>query len=131
MRPRRGRPPIRLRRNLLALGLTGLTGLTVACTGSPSPSASAPGSVSASASAEGSVGIGEVIPAPGSDSRVFEPYPAAIVVGIDPGHGGCLDWGVPSDEDRHLSWDELLARLARAIRKVRRVTGARRVALLG
>jgi polyhydroxyalkanoate synthase len=43
----------------------------------------------------------------------------------------CLDWGVPSDEDRYLSWDEVLARLARAIRKVRRATGAGRVALLG
>jgi polyhydroxyalkanoate synthase len=43
----------------------------------------------------------------------------------------CLDWGVPEDEDRYLSWDDVLARLARAVRKVRRETGAPRVGLLG
>ena len=30
-------------------------------------------------------------PAPGSDSTVYRPNPGAIVVAIDPGHGGCLD----------------------------------------
>lgn len=43
----------------------------------------------------------------------------------------CLDWGVPQDEDRFLSWDDVLARLARAVRKVRRETGATKVGLLG
>lgn len=43
----------------------------------------------------------------------------------------CLDWGVPEDEDRFLSWDDVVARLARAIRAVRRETGAERVGLLG
>jgi N-acetylmuramoyl-L-alanine amidase len=60
----------------------------------PSPSA-AEASVAASASAVPSPGIGEVVPAPGSSSAVYEPNPGAIVVAIDPGHGGCLDWGVP------------------------------------
>ncbi len=43
----------------------------------------------------------------------------------------CLDWGVPNDEDRHLDWDGVVARLSRALRVVRRTTGAERVALLG
>lgn len=42
-----------------------------------------------------------------------------------------LDWGTPEAEDRYLSWDDVLARLARAVRRVRRVTGAPRVGLLG
>ncbi len=43
----------------------------------------------------------------------------------------CLDWGVPEDEDRHLSWDDVVARLGRAVKKVLRETGAERVSLLG
>jgi polyhydroxyalkanoate synthase subunit PhaC len=43
----------------------------------------------------------------------------------------CLDWGVPEDEDRHLDWDGVLARLARALRRARRVASARRLGLLG
>ncbi len=43
----------------------------------------------------------------------------------------CLDWGIPEDEDRHLGWDDVLARLARAVRHVKRATGAARVNLLG
>jgi len=43
----------------------------------------------------------------------------------------CLDWGVPRDEDRYLSWDRVLERLARAERRVRRATGARRTSVLG
>lgn len=43
----------------------------------------------------------------------------------------CLDWGVPNDEDRYVTWDRILKRLGRAIRKVKRDTGAERVALLG
>ena len=38
--------------------------------------------------------------APGSDSTVYAPNPAAIVVAIDAGHGGCLDWGVPDPSER-------------------------------
>ena len=43
----------------------------------------------------------------------------------------CLDWGVPEDEDRHLTWDDVVARLSRAARVVRRATGAPKIGLLG
>lgn len=43
----------------------------------------------------------------------------------------CLDWGIPNDEDRYLTWDDVLARLHRMIRRVKRETGAPKVALLG
>src|SRR6185436_12880084 len=43
---------------------------------------------------------GAVEPAPGSGSMVYEPNPRAIVVAIDAGHGGCLDWGVPDPSRR-------------------------------
>lgn len=43
----------------------------------------------------------------------------------------CLDWGVPAPEDRYLDWEAVLARLARAARRVRRETGAPRIGLLG
>ena len=43
----------------------------------------------------------------------------------------CLDWGVPGDEDRWLEWDDVVARLSRAIRVVARVAGASGVSLLG
>ncbi|MHB8878639.1 MAG: alpha/beta fold hydrolase, partial [Myxococcaceae bacterium] len=43
----------------------------------------------------------------------------------------CLDWGISGDEDRYLTWEHVLARLARALRVVRRKTGARQVSLLG
>jgi N-acetylmuramoyl-L-alanine amidase len=74
-----------------------------ACGGSPSPAtslapSSAPGA-SVPPSAAPSLGGGEIVPAPGSSSEVYEPNPGAIVVAIDPGHGGCLDWGVPNPWD--------------------------------
>src|SRR4051812_45028447 len=43
----------------------------------------------------------------------------------------CLDWGAPGDEDRYFTWDDVVARLARNIRRVKRETGAEKVALLG
>jgi len=43
----------------------------------------------------------------------------------------CLDWGVPRDEDRYLTWDDVLRRLHRAVRHVRRCAGVERVGLLG
>jgi polyhydroxyalkanoate synthase len=42
-----------------------------------------------------------------------------------------LDWGIPRDEDRYLTWEEVIARLARMVRCVQRITGAPRVGLLG
>ncbi|MGA9524549.1 MAG: alpha/beta fold hydrolase [Myxococcaceae bacterium] len=43
----------------------------------------------------------------------------------------CLDWGVPEDEDRYLTWEDVLARLARMFRQVQRQTGSDRVAIVG
>jgi polyhydroxyalkanoate synthase len=53
---------------------------------------------------------------------------ALVAGGIDT---YCLDWGVPNDEDRYLGWDDLVARMERAVRRVLRVSGASRLALLG
>ena len=47
-----------------------------------------------------------IILAPGSDSAVYAPNPAAIVVAIDAGHGGCLDWGVPDPSQRGQDYAE-------------------------
>lgn len=43
----------------------------------------------------------------------------------------CLDWGIPEDEDRYLEWDDVIDRLARFVRRVKRETGAPRVGILG
>jgi len=43
----------------------------------------------------------------------------------------CLDWGIPEDEDRYFTWDMVLARLGRAVRAVKRATGAPQVGVLG
>lgn len=43
----------------------------------------------------------------------------------------CFDWGVPEDEDRYVEWDDIVARLERAVRFVQRSTGAKQVALIG
>jgi len=43
----------------------------------------------------------------------------------------CFDWGVPEDEDRYVEWDDIVARLGRAIRFVQRSTGQNQVALVG
>ncbi len=43
----------------------------------------------------------------------------------------CLDWGTARDEDRYLTWDDVIARLGRAVRFVERVAGAPQVGLLG
>lgn len=43
----------------------------------------------------------------------------------------CLDWGIPEDEDRYLTWDLLQERLGRAVRRVVRHTGAPQIGVLG
>jgi polyhydroxyalkanoate synthase len=43
----------------------------------------------------------------------------------------CLDWGTAQDEDRYLAWDDVIARLGRAVRFALRTTGAPQVGLLG
>jgi N-acetylmuramoyl-L-alanine amidase len=47
-----------------------------------------------------------VVPPPGSSSTVYAPNPGALVVAIDPGHGGCLDWGVPNPYDNQVGKSE-------------------------
>ena len=47
---------------------------------------------------------------------MFEPNPGAIVVAIDPGHGGCLDWGVPDPSERGAELAEKTLTLAIAQR---------------
>jgi N-acetylmuramoyl-L-alanine amidase len=86
----------------------------VACGGDATPSPSATGSsATASASADASQGpVGAIIPAPGSDSIVYPPNPGALVVAIDPGHGGCLDWGVPDPRQRGVRYAEKTMTLA-------------------
>ncbi len=64
----------------------------------PSPLSSEP--PSATVAPSGTPDIGAVEPAPGSDSAAYAPNPGAIVVAIDAGHGGCLDWGVPDPSQR-------------------------------
>jgi polyhydroxyalkanoate synthase len=53
---------------------------------------------------------------------------AMVRAGIDT---FCLDWGVPEDEDRYLTWEHVLGRLGRAVRVVQRTTGAPKVGILG
>jgi polyhydroxyalkanoate synthase subunit PhaC len=43
----------------------------------------------------------------------------------------CLDWGAPEAEDRYLEWDDVLVRLARAMRKVRALSGSATLSLVG
>ncbi len=43
----------------------------------------------------------------------------------------CLDWGQPEDEDRYLTWEDVLGRLGRALRKVKRFSGQSEVGALG
>lgn len=70
--------------------------------------------LSASASAEPEVGTIE--PAPGSDSSVYAANPGSIVIAIDAGHGGCLDWGVPDPSERGVELAEKTLTLAIAER---------------
>jgi N-acetylmuramoyl-L-alanine amidase len=97
------------RRQLVAV--LGVALLLAAC-GPAVPSSSFPQSAQPSASIAPSSGIGEVVPAPGSSSSVYEPNPGAIVVAIDPGHGGCLDWGVPDPQKRGAAFSEKVMTLA-------------------
>lgn len=55
-------------------------------------------------------------PAPGSGSVVYAPNPSAIVVAIDAGHGGCLDWGVPDPSARGVELAEKTLTLEMALR---------------
>lgn len=110
MRPLRGLGLTQLR-SWAALG-AGFAIVVAACgPSSASPSAAGP-SASPAGTPEPSSAVGLVIPAPGSDSRIYGPNPGAIVVAIDPGHGGCLDWGVPNPYDNTVARSEKTLNLA-------------------
>jgi len=78
----------------------------------PAPTATAQPTSNPTATAIATPAIGEVIPAPGSASSIYAPNPGALVVAIDPGHGGCLDWGVPDPRERGAAWSEKAMTLA-------------------
>jgi N-acetylmuramoyl-L-alanine amidase len=101
--------PFPAHRRLAALAAVVLL-LSACAPATPSPSPSASGPVPPSVAA--SPAIGEVVPAPGSSSAVYKPNPASIVVAIDPGHGGCLDWGVPDPLKRGAAFSEKAMTLA-------------------
>ena len=75
-------------------------------TAEPTPTGSAAASSAPAATPTPTPGPGQVVPPPGSSSSVFAPNPGAIVVAIDPGHGGCLDWGVPNPYDNKVDKSE-------------------------
>ena len=102
-----------------SIALVTIVLLLAACAAdSPSPSvtASASAAPSESASTSPTPAAGEVTPAPGSDSAVYAPNPGAIVVAIDAGHGGCLDWGVPDPSVRGVQLSEKMLTLGIAER---------------
>lgn len=80
----------------------------------PTPGATPEPSGSGDPSPQASVGDGVIQP-PGSDSEVYAPNPGAIVIALDPGHGGCLDWGVPNPWDNTVEKAEKADTLAIAL----------------
>ena len=100
-----------------ALGLIGMLAACGATSVSPRPSARTE-SLPASSAATQPPAEGAVEPAPGSESTVYAPNPRAIVVAIDAGHGGCLDWGVPDPSERGVQLAEktLTLEIARDLR---------------
>jgi N-acetylmuramoyl-L-alanine amidase len=117
-------PPAR--RQIVAL-LGGV--LLLAACGPPTPSSSEADSARSSPSAGASQSIGAVVPAPGSSSTIFAPNPGAIVVAIDPGHGGCLDWGVPDPLQRGSAVSEKAMTLEIGL-ELRRILGEQGVTVV-
>lgn len=100
---------------LLAAGLASCDAAASPTPPAPTPASQAPATPTAPATAGGAASgspAPAIAPAPGSDSIAFEPNPAAIVVVIDPGHGGCLDWGVPDPSGRGAEFAEKTITLA-------------------
>ena len=95
----------------LPVALLLLSFLLTSCGETPPASSSATASASPSAPASEAI-AGEVIAAPGSESEVYAPNPGSLVVAIDPGHGGCLDWGVPDPRRRGVDFAEKTMTLA-------------------
>lgn len=99
----------------LALAVTLL--LSACASAAVSPSVSAPTSTPPTQTASASpTADAAVEPAPGSDSAIYAPNPGAIVVALDAGHGGCLDWGVPDPSERGPAYAEETMTLAIAQR---------------
>ena len=96
--------PFPLRRGIVPVLLLVLTACGAVPAPSPSLSPSLP--TDASPAATSSAPPGGVVAAPGSESDVYRPNPKAITVAIDPGHGGCLDWGVPDPSKRGTTYSE-------------------------
>ncbi|HSJ00199.1 MAG TPA: N-acetylmuramoyl-L-alanine amidase [Patescibacteria group bacterium] len=102
----------------LAIGLALILGACGGAVATPSAIVSPSAPASASPSPSEAPRLGAVEPAPGSDSAIYAPNPAAIVVAIDAGHGGCLDWGVPDPSARGVELAEktMTLAMARALR---------------
>jgi len=86
----------------------------VSPTGTPFPS---PSAVASTAPSPDTL-PGAIEPAPGSESAIYAPNPSAIVVAIDAGHGGCLDWGVadPSARGEEFAEKVMTLGIARRLR---------------
>jgi polyhydroxyalkanoate synthase len=64
------------------------------------------------------------------DLREGASLAAALSAGA-PWETYCFDWGIPEDEDRYVAWDDVVARLDRVVRRVLRLSGASKVAIVG
>lgn len=93
-----------------------LLGACGAPSASPAASVQTDATAPPSPTASPTPASGEVMPAPGSDSSVYAPNPAAIVVALEAGHGGCLDWGVADPAERGQEYAEKAITLAIAQR---------------
>jgi N-acetylmuramoyl-L-alanine amidase len=112
-----------------ALGAVVLALASVACgSDAVSPSLGATPSDTAATPVPTASPLTSVVePAPGSDSAVYAPNPGAVVVAIDAGHGGCLDWGVPDPSERGVELAEktMTLAMARALRDRLEAEGVR------
>jgi N-acetylmuramoyl-L-alanine amidase len=111
---------------LLALALVACGADAVVPTASPLNTPGGTAAPTSAPTAEPTPAIGEVEPAPGSASRLFGPNPEAIVVAIEAGHGGCLDWGVPDPQERGPDYAEkaITMAIARALADLVAADGA-------
>ena len=115
-------------RPICRLALVTLCVVLVACgADTVAPTTPPPASVSATAGSSDAPGTGTVAPAPESDSEIYPPNPGAIVVAIDAGHGGCLDWGVPDPSQRGVQLAEktLTLGIAQSLRDLLEADGVR------
>jgi polyhydroxyalkanoate synthase len=56
---------------------------------------------------------------------------AALSTDESPWDTYLFDWGIPEDEDRYVAWDDVVGRLDRVVKWLKRRTGAPRVAIIG